>query len=175
MSLPTMRRPEKSEYNPYYDTYIKLIPTDDILNQLTSTRETTTAYLKSIPTEKWDFRYAPGKWSLKESWIHVLDTERIFACRALRISRGDMTALAGFDQNEYVPFYNAENRSEESIIEEYETVRASTINLLKNLDAEALKRIGTASDSPVSVRALAFMIGGHELHHLNITEERYLK
>ena len=175
MSNSTNYRPQSNEYNPYYDTYISLIQTDDILNHLISTKETTTAYLKSIPAEKWDFRYAPDKWTLKESWIHVLDTERIFAYRALRISREDTTPLAGFDQNEYVSFYNADNRSAESIIEEYEAVRAATIHFLKNLDADALMRMGTASDSPVSVRALMFMTGGHELHHLKITKERYLK
>jgi uncharacterized damage-inducible protein DinB len=167
--------PKRNEYHPYYDTYISLIQTDDILSHLISTKETTTAYLKSIPAEKWDFRYAPDKWTLKESWIHVLDTERIFAHRALRISRGDTTPLPGFDQNEYVPFYNAENRTAKSIIEEYEAVRASTIHFLKSLHPDALTRLGTASDSPVSVRALMFMLGGHELHHLNLTTERYLK
>ena len=175
MSHPTMRHPKKSEYNPYYDTYIKLIQTDDILSHLISTKKSTVAYLQSIPAEKWDFRYAPDKWTLKESWIHVLDTERIFALRALRISRGDTTPLPGFDQNEYVPFYNADNRSAESIIEEYKAVRTSTIHFLKSLDADALTRLGTASESPVSVRALMFMLGGHELHHLNLTTERYLK
>lgn len=175
MSNSTNYRPQRNEYNSYYDTYISLIQTDDILQHLISTKETTTAYLQSIPAEKWDFRYAPDKWTLKESWIHVLDTERIFAYRALRISRGDTTPLAGFDQNEYVPFYNADNRSAESIIEEYEAVRAATIHFLKNINVEALKRMGTASDSPVTVRALMFMLGGHELHHLTITKERYLK
>lgn len=167
-------RPEKNEYNPYYETYVGLVQTDDIVEHLTVTKTATLAYLKAISEEKWDFRYAPQKWSLKESWIHVLDTERIFAYRALRISRNDSTPMAGFDQNEYVPFYNANNRSPESIIEEYETVRNATIHFFKNLDPVALKRMGTASDSPVSVRALAYMIGGHELHHLRLTRERYL-
>lgn len=174
--MPTSinHRPEKTEYNPYYETYIGLVQTDDIVEHLTITKMATVAYLKSISAEKWDFRYAPGKWSLKESWIHVLDTERIFAYRALRISRNDTIPMAGFDQNEYVPFYNADHRSPASIIEEYEAVRDSTIHFFKNLDPTAMKRLGTASDSPVSVRALAYMIGGHELHHLNITRERYL-
>lgn len=171
----TNNRPAKNEYNPYYETYISLVVTNDIVEHLTVSKIATVAYLGSIPTEKWDFRYAPGKWSLKESWIHVLDTERIFAYRALRISRNDTTLLAGFEQDDYVPFYNADHRSPASIIEEYELLRASTISFFKNLDTTAMERMGTASNSPVSVRALAYMIGGHELHHLGLTRERYLE
>jgi len=173
MSNHLTNRPKKNEYNPYYETYIGLVPTENILEHLEITKLATGAYLQSIPADKWDFRYAEGKWSLKESWIHVLDTERIFAYRALRISRGDATPLSGFDQNEYVPFYNANHRTAASIIEEYEAVRMATISLLKNIDNAALRRLGTASDSPISVRALAYMIAGHELHHLNLTRERY--
>jgi len=112
--------------------------------------------------------------TLKESWIHVVDTERIFAYRALRIARGDETPLAGFDQNDYVPHSNAANRTPESIVEEYKSVRAATIHLFKNFDATAWSRFGTASGGKVSVNALAFMIIGHEAHHVALTQERYL-
>lgn len=168
------RRPAENEYHPYYSNYINLVPTDNIIEHLKNTKMTTINYLQAIPTDKWDFRYAPGKWSLKESWIHVLDTERIFAYRALRIARNDSTPLAGFEQDDYVPFYHADQRSIESILEEYDAVRAASITLFKNLDEEAMNRVGTASNSPVSVRALAFMIGGHELHHLNIIQEKIM-
>lgn len=174
MSNQLFNRPQKNEYDSYYEHYVSLVPTDNIIEHLQVTKMATIAYLQSIPTEKWSFRYAEGKWSLKESWIHVLDTERVFAYRAMRISRNDATPLPSYPHNEYVQFYDAENRTAASIIEEYETVRNATIAFFKNLNTAALQRIGTASDCPVSVRALAFMIGGHELHHLNLTRERYM-
>ncbi|MEZ4981927.1 MAG: DinB family protein [Saprospiraceae bacterium] len=111
---------------------------------------------------------------LAESWIHVNDTERIFSYRALRISRGDQTPLPGFEQDDYVPFYSAKNRSAESIIEEFVTIRKASLSLLESLDAEGWNRTGTASNHKISVKAIAFILAGHAEHHLRITQEKYL-
>lgn len=174
MNTIKITRPLAEECAPYYIKYIDQVPGEDVLATLRSTLESTTTFLQNIPAEKWDFRYAPGKWSLKESFIHMLDTERVFAYRALRISRNDQTPLAGFNQDDYVPYYNGDHRSAESVIEEYRSIRQATITLFQHLDEEAVNRRGTASGNPVTVRALAYMIAGHEQHHLRLTRERYL-
>lgn len=170
----SINRPLPEECAPFYQKYIDQVPGGDALALLRDTLDSTTGFLENIPVEKWDFRYAPGKWSLKESFLHLIDSERVFAYRALRISRNDPTPLAGFDQDAYIPFYHAERRNPESIIEEYRSVRRATITLFQHLDEEALDRKGTASGSGVTVRALAYIIAGHEQHHLRLTRERYL-
>jgi len=144
------------------------------LDALTQSLQDTLVFFATIPLEKWNYSYDVGKWTLKESWLHVIDAERVFAYRALRIGRGDETPLAGFNQDDYVPNSNAANRTPESIIEEYKSVRAATICLFKNFDATAWSRFGTASGGKVNVNALAFIIAGHEAHHIALTEERYL-
>lgn len=170
----SITRPAEEECAAFYQKYIDQVPGEDAFALLCDTLESTTAFLEKIPVEKWDFRYAPGKWSLKESFIHLIDAERVFAYRALRISRNDSTPLAGFDQDTYIPYYQAERRSPESIIDEYRSVRRATITLFRHLDEEALGRVGTASGSAVTVRALAYIIAGHEQHHLRLARERYL-
>ncbi|MEN0045957.1 MAG: DinB family protein [Bacteroidota bacterium] len=167
-------RPTTSEYPPYYHRYVERIKTNNGLEALSQSLQNSLVFLAAIPLEKWNYSYDVGKWTLKESWIHVIDTERIFAYRALRIGRGDETPLAGFDQNDYVPHSNAVNRTPESVIEEYKMVRMATIHLFKNFDTTAWSRLGTASGGKVSVNALAFMITGHESHHIAIAQERYL-
>ena len=122
-----------------------------------------------------DSRYAPGKWSVKEILGHLNDTERIFAYRALRISRGDQTPLAGFEQDDYVRNGPFARHPLEDLIEDYIAVRRATISLFRNLDEAAWTRRGVASENEVTVRALAYMIAGHELHHRRILEEKYLK
>ena len=174
MPIQSITRPAAEECAPFYQKYIDQVPGEDALALLRETLESTANFLEKIPEEKWDFRYAPGKWSLKESFIHLIDAERVFAYRALRISRNDTTPLAGFDQDTYIPFYQAERRSPDSIIEEYRSVRRATITLFQHLDEEALARTGTASGSAVTVRALAYIIAGHEQHHLRLARERYL-
>ncbi|UYZ63876.1 DinB family protein [Hymenobacter weizhouensis] len=165
--------PAATEYAPYYARYISRISGDP----LAALREQPAALrrrLHALTDEQAGLRYAPGKWSIKEMLVHVLDTERIFAYRVLRIGRGDQTPLPGFEQDDYVPASEADSRSLADILHEYDTVRAATLSLLESLPAGAADRRGTASGHPVSVRALAYILPGHEAHHLTILDERYL-
>ena len=172
--MPVINRPTTEEYAPYFNRYTSKVIGDDAFATIEKAAQETVNFLSSIPAEKWDYRYAPGKWSLKESIIHMLDTERIFAYRAVRIARNDKTPLMGFEQDDYVPFYNADQRSAESIIAEYKAVRMATLELFRYLRPEDLERTGTSSGMPVSVRALAYLIAGHEKHHMDLTKEKYL-
>jgi hypothetical protein len=169
----TIARPEPGEYAPYYDRYISLITGTDVLGTLDAQRRQTMMLLSGHDESDGDFRYAPDKWNAKEVLGHVCDTERIFAYRALRIARGDQTPLAGFEQDDYVrngPFGQAPLAE---IIEDYIAVRRATLTLLRNLEEGAWRRRGVANKNEVSVRALAYIIAGHELHHRRILEEKY--
>lgn len=170
----TPRKVQENESNEYFRGYINLVETEDIVaalnNQLTDIEQ----FFREWPEDKWDHAYAEGKWTIKELLIHMMDAERILAYRALRIARNDATALPGFDQDEFAPFMNAANRSAESIMSEYRAVRMATIALIENLDDAALSRIGTASDAPASPLAMAFVIAGHEIHHMNVVREKYV-
>jgi DinB superfamily len=172
--MTTLKRPEAKESNSYFKKYVDQVDGDDFLNVLEETLPKTVAFLRSIPTTKWDFRYADGKWSVKEVLLHIIDTERIMAYRALRIARNDKTPLSGFEQDDYIPFVDAENRSPESLLEEYKAVRKASIELFRYFNNEMLNRIGTASGNAFSVRALGFVIAGHEAHHLKILKEKYI-
>ena len=167
-------RPQKGDYAEYYEVYISKIPDGPIYETLKGSSSEAYDFLAGIPAEKWDHRYAPEKWSIKELIIHLCDAERVFAYRLLRVARNDTTPLPGFDHNGYIPHYHTEKRSIASIIEEYKSVREATLNLLAHLDDEALSHKGTASDCPVTPLALGFMIAGHEAHHFKILKERYL-
>ena len=168
------KKPTKKEYAAYYANYINQIVGDDILKILAQHTAKSIAFMNDIVEEKWDFRYAANKWSIKELYIHIIDTERIMTYRALRIARNDKTPLAGYEQDDYIPFSAAEQRSKASIIAEYEAVRQATITLFQNFTPEMWKRIGTASGWSISVLALAYIIVGHEKHHIKILKERYL-
>jgi enterochelin esterase-like enzyme len=173
--MPPLARPAADQYNAYYDTYISLVPEGtDPLAQLQHQPEQLRELVGHLTDEQAQFAYAPGKWSIKEMLVHILDTERIFAYRALRIARNDQQPLAGFEQDDYVPASGANARALESILNEYATVRAATLSLFDSFQPEAYDRMGTASGHPVSVRALAFMLPGHEAHHLHILQTRYL-
>jgi hypothetical protein len=174
-SATAASHPEPGEYAPYYEKYISLIPGNDILATLEDQRRQTLLLLSGRTDADGDLRYAPGKWSVKEVLGHLNDTERIFAYRALRISRGDQTPLAGFEQDDYVRNGPFARRPLEDLIEDYIAVRRATISLFRNLDEAAWTRRGVASENEVTVRALAYMIAGHELHHRKILEEKYLK
>jgi hypothetical protein len=173
ITMPT-ERPKAGEYNPYYDKYISLIPGTDVVGTLASQLPKTVALLSSLSEQDGDLRYAPGKWSLKEALGHVIDTERIMAYRALRIARGDNTPLAGFEQDDYVRNGPHSTIRLSDLVEEFKRVRAATIALFRNLREEDWKRQGVANKNDITVRALAYIIAGHELHHRNILEERYL-
>ena len=174
MSAATTIRPASGEYPPYTINYISLVPDGDIVVTLGKQLDDTLALIRSVSESRGDFRYEEGKWSIKEVIGHIIDGERIFAYRALRFARGDETPLAGFEQDDYVRSGGFDKRTLSDLANEYEHVRRSTIALFSNLDEEAWGRLGSANDNPASVRALAFMIAGHVLHHLEILRSRYL-
>ena len=166
-------RPEAGEYNPYYGRYISLVAGEDILNALEEQRRQTLLLLSGRDEADGDYRYAPGKWTVKEVLGHMCDTERVFAYRALRIARGDQTPMEGFEQDDYVRNGPFAQRPLCDLIEEYIAVRRATLSLLRNLDEAAWMRRGIANKNEVTVRALAYTIAGHELHHRRILEEKY--
>ena len=172
-AAPAIARPEPAEYAPYYDRYISLVQGNDILTTLESQRRQMLLLLSGRDESDGDFRYAPDKWSAKEVLGHVCDTERIFAYRALRISRGDRTPIEGFEQDDYVRNGPFAQRPLAELIEDYIAVRRATLTLLRNLDEQAWMRRGIANKNEVSVRALAYTTAGHELHHRRILEEKY--
>jgi hypothetical protein len=170
----TIGRPAETEYMPYYGKYVSLVPGGEILAILDQQSKETLAQLRAIPEERGTFRYAPDKWSIKELLGHLIDSEIIFAYRALRFARNDRTPLPGFEQDDYVRAGGFDARPLSGLIEELEMVRRATVLLFKHLPEEAWLRTGLANDSEVSVRALAYIIAGHERHHLNVLREKYL-
>ena len=170
----TPRKPQANESSEYFKRYINLVETENIVAALKKQLTDIEQFFREWPRNKWDHTYAPGKWTIRELLIHMMDAERILAYRALRIARNDATSLPGFDQDEFTPFMNAANRSAESIMSEYRAVRMATIALFENLDDAASSRIGTASNAPASPLAMAFVIAGHELHHMHVIREKYI-
>ena len=171
-------RPQPGEYGPHSARYISLVPANDVFAALTALedqRRQMVLLLSGRTEADGDLRYAPDKWSLKEVLGHINDTERIMSYRALRISRGDATPIEGFEQDDYVRNGPFAHRSLADLIEDYIAVRRATISLFRNLDEAAWTRRGVANKNEVTVRALAFIIAGHELHHRGIIEEKYLK
>ncbi len=169
----TISRPQPGEYASYYDRYISLVQGEDILNTLDQQRRETMLLLSCRDEEDGNFRYAPDKWSAKEVLGHVCDTERVFAYRALRISRADPTPLEGFEQDDYVRNGPFANSPLSDLVEDFIAVRRATLSLLRDLDEVAWMRRGVANKNEVTVRALAYTIAGHELHHRRILEEKY--
>ena len=168
-------RPQPGEYAPYFERYISLVPGHDVLAALEDQRRQMLLLLSGRTEADGELRYAPDKWSLKEVVGHINDTERVMSYRALRISRGDATPLAGFEQDDYVrngPFARC---TLADLIEDYIAVRRATVSLFRNLDETAWTRRGVANKNEVTVCALAYIIAGHELHHRRIVEEKYLK
>jgi hypothetical protein len=174
MSTSLVSAPDASEYAPYYGRYISLVGSGDIVGILASQADEMRSILSGISEQQGAFRYAPEKWTIKQMLGHVIDTERIFAYRALRISRGDKTPIEGFEQDGYVENGPFERYTMAGIAEEYSAVRSSTLHLFRNLQPQDWTRRGTASGKEVSVRALAYMIAGHEVHHWNLLREKYL-
>jgi DinB superfamily len=168
-------RPQPGEYALYYDRYISLVPANNILAALEDQRRQMVLLLCGRTEADGDLRYAPDKWSLKEVLGHVNDTERIMSYRALRISRGDATPIEGYEQDDYVRNGPFARLPLADLIEDYIAVRRATISLFRNLDEAAWSRRGVANKNEVTVRALAYIIAGHELHHRRIIEEKYLK
>jgi hypothetical protein len=166
-------RPAPGDYAPYAEQYVSLVTGGDILESLQSQLKQTAILFSGRSERDGNFRYAPDKWSVKEVVGHVSDTERIFSYRAMRIARGDQTPLEGFEQDDYVDSANFGARQLSDLVEEYVDVRQASLSLFNSLDDEAWLRRGVASNNPVTVLALAYLIAGHELHHRKILEERY--
>ena len=155
--------------------YIDLLPDDDqILEHLRHSLEEIRATILDLPEGKLRYRYADGKWTIKEILVHIMDDERIYSYRALRFARNDPTELPGFEQDDYTPYTGANDRSLDDIFAEYESIRQATLTLFNSFDDAALLRSGTADGHQVTVRALAYHLAGHERHHMNIIRERYL-
>ena len=169
-----MQRPQPDEYAHFYETYISLVETGDIIASLNAQAIETMAVLSRLPESQGDFRYEPGKWSVKQVLGHINDSERIFAYRALRISRNDPKPMEGFEQNEYVDNGGFERRSLSGMIDEFNAIRRATLLLFESFDNEAWLRRGVANQYEVSVLALAWIIAGHELHHRSILKTKYL-
>jgi hypothetical protein len=175
MSAASPTRPARDEYAPDYEGYVSLVPAGDVVDALERQIEGTLALLRSVPEGRANDAYEPGKWSVKELVGHLTDSERVFTYRALRVARGDRTPLPGYEQDDYVRAADFNARSLADIASDFERVRAATVSLFRSFDAEAWRRRGIANDNEVSARALAYIIAGHELHHINILRERYLK
>lgn len=171
-----MNRGELSsgEYNKYYQPYIDMVGDNDVFDYLRNSHETTLAFFYRIKKEKFDFRYAENKWTIKEILQHLIDSERVFTYRAMCIARNDKTELPGFDQDAFVAESLAEKRSLESLLLEYKSMRMATVSLFESFDYTNLTRLSVISGCDLSVRAIAFIIVGHEKHHIQIIKERYL-
>ena len=175
MSHPSIDRPGAGEYDPYFDRYISLVPDGDIVRHLEEQIGRTIKLLEQVPAQRGSWRYGPGKWTLTEVVGHLVDTERVFGYRALRFSRNDRTPLPGFEQDDFVEHGAFDSRTLSSVTAEFAAVRAATVAMLKGLTPEQLLRRGVANDVEMSVRAVPYILAGHELHHLGIIHERYLR
>ena len=164
-----------TEFAPYYSTYISKVDQEaKLIEELEISVHEFIKFVQNIPLDKYDYRYAEGKWTIKNIIQHLMDSERIFAYRALRIARNDKTPLPGFEENDYAAIADADKRSIRDLLTEFAIVRQSTIALFNNFNEEVLKRMGVASGYDISVRALGFIIIGHQKHHQKIFIERYL-
>ena len=174
MTAARASRPEAGEFLPYYERYISLVPAGDVLSTLASQMSETQDLLRGLPASSSTYRYAPEKWSVNEVIGHVIDSERIFAGRALRFARNDATPMPGFEQDDYVRNSKFDAVPLAELASELDTVRRATVFLFKHLEEPAWLRRGVANNAEVSVRALAYIIAGHELHHREILRARYL-
>jgi hypothetical protein len=167
-------KPGEGEFLPYYERYIALVPGGDVLATLEAQMNETQALLRGLPASISTYRYAPDKWSASELLGHLIDSERIFAARALRFARNDPTPLPGFEQDDYVRNSKFDAFPVAELAAELDTVRRATVFLFKHLEEPAWMRRGIANNAEVSVRALAWIIAGHELHHRQVLLDRYL-
>src|SRR5438552_7620263 len=169
-----MNRPETSEYDPYYERYISLVADSDIIGVLGAQPTRLQDIFTAMPEDKGGFRYADGKWSIKELLGHVIDGERMFAYRTFRISRGDETPIEGFEQDGYIENAHSNDRSFADLLDEFSLLRRANMIFFKNLADDAWLRVGTANNVKVSVRALVYIMAGHIEHHLEILKDRYI-
>lgn len=169
-----MKNLEQKEFTEFYNYYINLNPHDSLIEGLKEQLVATVDFFKQIPVEKLNYKYQIGKWTPKDILQHLIDTERIFSYRALCFARKDKTCLPGYEENDYALNVDTSTRTIESLLEEYKSVKKASITLFENLAEESLVQIGTANNAHMSVRAIGFMIPGHELHHIKVIKERYL-
>jgi hypothetical protein len=167
-------RPKRDEHIEYYSTYIDKVPDGDIVDTLTRQLPEVIAFLRSIPEDKHDHAYAPGKWTIRQIVGHLSDGERVFQYRAFRFSRADTTPVPGFDENLYVDNAPFANVSMADLIAEFEDLRRASIHLYSNLDEAALSRRGSANGHEISVRAIGFILAGHVTHHEGVIRSKYL-
>ena len=167
--------PSKEEYPERFQDEINLVHYPELISGLEQSHITTLSFLHAIPKEKLLFSYSEGKWTIKEIWQHVIDTERVLSYRAMCYSRKELKSLPGFDENAYAVNSHSNSRDWNTLLEEYSQLRTSTIALFKSFDEEMLSQIGYAGISTkISTRAVGFLVLGHEIHHSKITSERYL-
>ena len=171
-----LHRPTQTEYsdNRYHRHYIELVPGDDLLVALTTQQAQTLSLMNGFTEQQSLLRYAANKWSIKEVWGHLIDTERIMAYRAMSLARGEARPLTGFDENADAAAGRFDQRPPDSLRREYESVRASTLALFASFDDQMLGQSGVANQKTISVRAIAWIVAGHELHHWQVLRERYL-
>lgn len=166
-------RPEKTEYQEFYETYVGIVPAGDVLAVLAEQERNLSERFGRLEATDASSRYAAGKWSVKEVLGHIIDTERVFTYRAMTIARGDSQPLPGMDQDLFAAGSNVDDRDLAEIVEEYQAVRRATLALFRSFDDQILARVGNASGFAVTVRGLVFIVAGHERHHLKILAERY--
>lgn len=173
--MKVIPKPEAGEYAPYAIMYISLLPDDGlVLKHLQDNLKSMTDFIHSFPAKKLTYRWAEGEWTIKEILSHIIDDERIYCYRALRFARNDTTELPGFEQDDYVLYSGANERDLEEILAEYTAIRQATITFFNSLEDKALTRAGVANGHLMSVRAMAYHIAGHELHHLHSIRQNYL-
>jgi len=165
---------QPNEYAPFYSNYINVVGDVDLFEVLETSANEFLNTLKNLPEDKFNYSYAEGKWTIKELLQHIIDAERVFNYRALRFARNDSTNLAGFDEDWFVDNSNGDDREVNELLDEITTVRKATIALFKSFKQEMLFMKGTADNCEISVRAIGFIIAGHQIHHHNIIKERYL-
>ena len=174
MSEQLINRPEPTEYAAYYEKYISRVADGNIVTVLGQQIDNSVTLLNGLSDAQAGFRYAPEKWSVKEVVGHLIDSERVFGYRAMRFARNDQTPLSGFEQNDYVEAAAFDDQSLSDLASEFEHVRRANLHMLRGLNGEAWDRRGEANGNGVSVRALAYIIAGHELHHMDIIRTKYL-
>lgn len=167
------RRPLAGDFPAYYEPYLARVPEGDLLEFLENQKTDFVTFIRSIPAEKGNFRYAEGKWTVKEVLGHIIDTERIMAYRALAFSRKEHQSIPGFDENTYVENSESNRRSLESLADEFESLRAANLELFASFSAKQLDNIGIANGRDVTVNALVYIIAGHLEHHLQVLKDRY--
>ena len=169
-----MPKPDLGKVPPFYHNYVNQVDQEELSNAFSVHLTGFVPFIESISEEKWDYRYAEGKWSIKELIQHIIDAERIFSYRALCFARKDGTPLPGFDENTYVAFSNADKRNKQDLLAELKAVQVATARLFESFDEEQLDREGIVNNKSISVRAIGFIIIGHTQHHKNILQEHYL-